>query len=123
MAGRFNRVRLQYIWHTAKRGPTEVGYAYFRARRRRRNIADDESLLSESDQLALSGAFDIDDDDVGGQRGDDRALQRSEPFEIRTVLWFLPFFHHVYFGGTSHAAAVRRPLRPRPRRPEPLSLL
>ena len=50
-----------YIWHIVSRGPTEIGYAYFRARRRRRNIADDEPLLSESDQLALSGAFDADE--------------------------------------------------------------
>ena len=27
MAGRFNKVRLQYIWSTVKKGPTEVGYA------------------------------------------------------------------------------------------------
>ena len=59
MHGRFNRVRLQHIWWVTRQGPTEVGYAYFRARRRRRNIADDEPLLSESDQLALSGAFDL----------------------------------------------------------------
>ena len=64
MAARFNRVRLQYIYRTLRQGPTEAGYAYFRARRRRRNIADDEPLLSESDQLALSGAFDIDEQSV-----------------------------------------------------------
>ena len=100
MAGRFNRVRMQYIWRTVKRGPTEVGYAYFRARRRRRNIADDESLLSESDQLALSGAFDAADDDVAANAATIDRYRRSEPFEIRTALWFLPYFHHVYFGGT-----------------------
>ena len=100
MAGRFNRVRLQHIYRTLRMGPTEAGYAYFRARRRRRNIADDEPLLSESDQLALSGAFDIDDQAVEDNA---RLIQRYRdggPMEIRTVLWFLPFFHHVYFGGT-----------------------
>ena len=69
MAGRFSRVRLQHIWRTSKLGPTEIGYAYFRARRRRRNIADDEPQLSESDQLALSGAFDVDDAALARQRG------------------------------------------------------
>lgn len=100
MAGRFNRVRLQYIYRTLRQGPTEAGYAYFRARRRRRNIPDDEPLLSESDQLALSGAFDIDEQAVEDNA---RLIQRYRdggPLEIRTVLWFLPFFHHVYFGGT-----------------------
>ena len=53
--GRFGEVRRQYVWHIVKQGPTEIGYAYFRARRRRRNIADDEPLLTESDQLGLSG--------------------------------------------------------------------
>src|SRR2546421_12611006 len=61
MAGRFSRVRLQHIWRTSRRGPTEIGYAYFRARRRRKNIADDEPELTEADQLASSGAFDLDD--------------------------------------------------------------
>jgi len=100
MAGRFNRVRLEYIYRTIRKGPTETGYAYFRARRRRRNIADDEPLLSESDQLALSGAFDIDEQAVADNQ---RVIQRywdGGPMDIRTVLWFLPFFHHVYFGGT-----------------------
>jgi glycosyltransferase involved in cell wall biosynthesis len=99
MAARYNKVRLQYIWNTIKKGPTEVGYAYFRARRRRRNIADDEPQLSESDQLALSGAFDADPATLEANAAAIRRYRASQPFEIRTVLWFLPFFHHVYFGG------------------------
>jgi glycosyltransferase involved in cell wall biosynthesis len=100
MAGRFNRTRLRYIWGVVKRGPTEVGYAYFRARRRRRNIADDEPLLSESDQLALSGAFDFDDDALLANQLLIEQYLHSSPTELRSVLWYLPFFHHVYFGGT-----------------------
>ncbi len=100
MVGRFNRVRLQHIWRTMQKGPTEVGYAYFRARRRRRNIADDEPLLTESDQLALSGAFDLEDGDLEDNAALIERYRHSDPFEIRTVLWYLPFFHHVYFGGT-----------------------
>jgi glycosyltransferase involved in cell wall biosynthesis len=114
-SGRFNEVRRRHIWRTARKGPTEIGYAYFRARRRRRNIADDESLLSESDLLALSGAFDATDAD----RAENRRLIDSylslESFEPETVTWFLPFFHHVYFGGThtllrfaEHFARVHR---------------
>ncbi|MFZ0042743.1 MAG: glycosyltransferase [Solirubrobacteraceae bacterium] len=77
-----------------------MGYAYFRARRRRQNIADDEPLLSESDRLALSGAFDIDDQAVADNAALIERYLDSGPREIRSVLWYLPFFHHVYFGGT-----------------------
>jgi O-antigen biosynthesis protein len=97
--GRFSAVRRDHILTIIRRGPTEIGYAYFRARRRRRNIRDDELELSESDQLALSGAFDLTD----AARAENADLidryRRSEPFEIRTIQWFLPFFHHVFFGG------------------------
>jgi glycosyltransferase involved in cell wall biosynthesis len=100
MAGRFNRVRLEYIWKTAQKGPTELGYAYFRARRRRKNIPDDEPLLTESDQLALSGAFDFDDASLASNAEIIDRYRRSDPIDIRTVQWFLPYFHHAYFGGT-----------------------
>jgi glycosyltransferase involved in cell wall biosynthesis len=99
-AGRFNPVRRKYIWTIVKRGPTEIGYAYFRARRRRRNISDDEVLLSESDQLALSGSFDATDAELeANQRLIDGYLT-LDSFEPRSVMWFLPYFSHVYFGGT-----------------------
>jgi O-antigen biosynthesis protein len=97
--GRFSRVRMRHIWETTKQGPTEFGYAYFRARRRRRNIADDESMLSESDLLAMSGAFDASDESLADNAELIDRYRRSDGFEIRTVVWFLPFFHHVYFGG------------------------
>jgi glycosyltransferase involved in cell wall biosynthesis len=98
--GRFNPVRRKHIWTIAKRGPTEIGYAYFRARRRRRNIADDEVLLTESDRLALSGSFDATDAELeANQRLIDGYLS-LDAFEPGSVIWFLPFFHHVYFGGT-----------------------
>jgi glycosyltransferase involved in cell wall biosynthesis len=99
-ARRFDRARLRHIWRTAKRGPTEIGYAYFRARRRRRNLADDEPLLSESDVLALSGAFDATDAALAENRRLIDSYLGLDSFEPKTVVWFLPFFHHVYFGGT-----------------------
>jgi glycosyltransferase involved in cell wall biosynthesis len=98
--GRFSATRRRYIWAIVKQGPTEIGYAYFRARRRRRNRADDEPLLSESDQLALSGSFDATDEALAANAALIDAYRRAAPFEIRSVQWFLPFFHHVYFGGT-----------------------
>lgn len=97
--GRFTAVRRDHIITIVKRGPTEIGYAYFRARRRRRNIRDDEPELSESDQLALSGAFDLTDAARAANAKLIERYRQSEPFAIRTIQWFLPFFHHVFFGG------------------------
>jgi glycosyltransferase involved in cell wall biosynthesis len=99
MAGRFSRVRLQHIWRMSKRGPTEIGYAYFRARRRRRNIADDEPELSESDRLAFSGVFDVDDQALADNQALIQGYRRLDSFAPQTVRWYLPFFHHVYYGG------------------------
>jgi glycosyltransferase involved in cell wall biosynthesis len=99
MAGRFNAVRRRHVLGIVRQGPTEIGYAYFRARRRRRNRADDESLLSESDRLALSGAFDADDEALAANAAVIDAYRRAGPVAIGTVQWFVPFFHHVYFGG------------------------
>src|SRR5437764_4292653 len=99
MVGRFSKVRLQHIWRTFKKGPTEVGYAYFRARRRRKNVADDEPLVSESDALALSGVFDADRATLAANAELVDRYRSSDSFRIGSVLWFLPYFHHVYFGG------------------------
>jgi hypothetical protein len=99
-SGRFNPVRGRYIWNIVKQGPTEIGYAYFRARRRRRNIADDELLLSESDRLALTGGYDATDSQLEENRRLVQSYLALDSFCPDTVTWLLPFFHHVYFGGT-----------------------
>jgi glycosyltransferase involved in cell wall biosynthesis len=98
--GRFSKVRRQHIWTIVKRGPTEIGYAYFRARRRRKNVADDEPELSESDQLAVSGSFDATDEDLAENVALVARYRQGGPLEIRSIQWFLPWFHHAYFGGT-----------------------
>jgi glycosyltransferase involved in cell wall biosynthesis len=98
--GRFSAVRRRYIWKIVQQGPTEIGYAYFRARRRRRNHGDDESLLSESDQLALSGFYDASDEVLAENQTLMRNYLELERFAPKRIIWFLPFFHHVYFGGT-----------------------
>ncbi|MFL5817582.1 MAG: glycosyltransferase family 4 protein [Conexibacter sp.] len=97
--GRFGRERLRYIWKIAQRGPTEFGYAYFRARRRRRNRADDEPELSESDALGITGAFDASDEALARNEQLLAAYAAAERHEIRSIQWFLPFFQHAYFGG------------------------
>jgi O-antigen biosynthesis protein len=97
--GRFGRERLRHIWKTTRQGPTEFGYAYFRARRRRRNRADDDPELTESDALGITGLFDATDDALAANARLLAAYAAAERHEIGSIQWFLPFFHHAYFGG------------------------
>ena len=99
MAGRFSRVRLQHIWRTAKKGPTEIGYAYFRARRRRRNVADDRATAERVGSARDLGRVRRRRGLIAQNAALVDAYRHRESFEIRSVLWFLPYFHHVYFGG------------------------
>jgi len=99
MSPRMERKRATYIYKIVRQGPTEIGYAYFRARRRRRNLADRDLTLSESDELALEPALDLAPDVLAEN---DRLLARQQEaaeLDIRTVQWLLPFFHHAYFAG------------------------
>ncbi len=95
----WNRERVDYVRNIARKGPTEVGYAYFRARRRRLNLADDDPTLSESDQLAISGAFDYTRAELAAHRAVIDAYRAAERCEIRSIQWFLPYLAHAYFGG------------------------
>jgi glycosyltransferase involved in cell wall biosynthesis len=97
--GRFGAERFRYIWNITKQGPTEFGYAYFRARRRRKNLGDTDPHLSESDQLGISGAFDATDAQLVANAELLAAYRAAERYEIRSIQWFLPFFSHAYFGG------------------------
>ena len=96
---RWSRKRARYVWEIARRGPTEVGYAYFRARRRRRNLADDETELSESDRLVFDGDYAVDDRDLEANAEVVAAWERAGGVRIETIQWFLPWFHLVYGGG------------------------
>jgi O-antigen biosynthesis protein len=100
LTARFPKERRRHIWNIVKGGPTEIGYAYFRARRRRRNVGGSPLDLSESDWLAASGVFDASDAELADNVALIDGYRRGGPLEIRTVQWFLPFFHHVYYGGT-----------------------
>lgn len=93
-----NSKRLRYVWNIVKAGPTEVGYSYFRARRRRRNLRDE--TLSEGDLLAISGIFDIHPGELEANAAAIDAQEAASELEIRTIQWFLPWFAHAYFGGT-----------------------
>jgi len=91
--------RARHVWGIARQGPTEAGYAFFRARRRRRNRADTELALSESDRLALAGHFDLSPAQETAHRAGLEAQARAPAVAPRTVLWFLPFFHLAAGGG------------------------
>jgi glycosyltransferase involved in cell wall biosynthesis len=95
----WNRERLRYVRNIARQGPTELGYAYFRARRRRKNQRDDETTLAESDELAISGAFDYTREEMAAHRAVIDAYASMKRCDIRTIQWFLPYFAHAYFGG------------------------
>jgi glycosyltransferase involved in cell wall biosynthesis len=94
----FDSRRRRYIWSIMKRGPTEVGYSYFRARRRRRNLADNAGL-DDGDRLAMSGYFDVDPEGLERTREIVTAYEELDQLEIRTIQWFVPYFEHPYFAG------------------------
>jgi hypothetical protein len=86
--------RSRHIRATLRRGPTEVGYAFFRARRRRRNVADEEPELR---------AADLDLDDLEANAEGLRAYAALDALEVSSVQWFLPWFH-LATGGGVHTA-------------------
>lgn len=90
----------RYAWGFARRGPTELGYAYFRGRRRRRNRADDDPVISESDAFGLSGRYDLDEGTLAAEAALLARQESDPPDEIASIQWFLPRFSHVYYGGT-----------------------
>lgn len=96
---RWDSRRARYVWDIVRRGPTEVGYAYFRARRRRRNLADEQLELSDSDRLVLSGDYDVDAQTLSASAAVVAAWQGAGATPIRSVQWFLPWFHLAYGGG------------------------
>ena len=96
---RWDARRARYVWDIARQGPTEVGYAFFRARRRRQNLADEEIELSESDRLVLEGDYDVDAAALAATRAVVERWEREGGREIRSLQWCLPWFHRVYGGG------------------------
>ena len=96
---RIDRKRRAYIRSILRQGPIEAGYAFFRALRRRRNVADEKPHLLPSDQLVLSAGFDVSAEDLDANARLVRAQIEAGPLEIRTVGWFIPGFFLVWGGG------------------------
>jgi glycosyltransferase involved in cell wall biosynthesis len=96
---RRDRKRLRYVAGILRQGPTEAAYAYLRSRRRRRNLADEDLELSESDRLALSGDFDLTPPQLEANARTLRAYEQLDELDVRSIQWFFPWFHLVYGGG------------------------
>ena len=94
------RERLEYMLEVAKQGPTELGYHYFRARRRRKNRADDEKWLSESDRLPLEQKFDFTEEHLERNSELLAAYESATGFSIGSLQWFIPWVPTPYLGGT-----------------------
>ena len=97
--GRFNRVRLEYIYATCARAPRRAG-----TRTSARGAGGATSpTTSRCSANPISWRCPGPSTSTTRQsRTTPRLIERylnGGPIEIRTVLWFLPFFHHVYFGG------------------------
>lgn len=90
--------RSRYVRHLLRQGPTEAGYAFFRARRRRRNLADDDNLLGP-DRLVMSPDFAVEAEDLEANARAVDAQLAAGPREIRTVRWLVPGFYLVWGGG------------------------
>jgi len=96
---RWGRRRADYVAGILRQGPTEAGYAFFRARRRARNIADEEGVLTKLDRLILDGELDL---DAGERAANERVLAayaQAVELELHTLQWFLPWFHNPHGGG------------------------
>ncbi len=93
------RRRLVYVAGILRRGPTEAGYAFFRARRRARNVADEDGVLSRLDRLILDGELDLREDERAANAKTLAAYAGAVELELHTLQWFLPWFHNPHGGG------------------------
>ena len=96
---RFSRERLRHVRELGAGGPVEAGYAFFRARRRARNRPDTEPELPESEALALASGWDVTPEELARSARRVEEWERGGPREIRSVQWFIPWFHNVHGGG------------------------
>lgn len=94
-----SRKRAQYVRSILRQGPTEAGYAFFRARRRRRNRADADTDLLPSDRLVTSERFQVAAAHLDANAQVVAAQRAASATGIGTVRWFVPGFYLVWGGG------------------------
>ena len=100
MTGRFSRCRARYVGGILRQGPLEAGYAFFRARRRNRNVAD-EAALDPLDRAVAAGALDATVEDLAANADTIVRWEAASAHDIRSVLWFIPWFHNPRGGGVA----------------------
>ena len=86
-----NRQRARHVWSSLRQGPSEALYAALRARRRRRNVADEGP--------SLDPVFDLEPAHLEANARTLREYARRDSFDARTIQWFVPWFHLVHGGG------------------------
>jgi glycosyltransferase involved in cell wall biosynthesis len=96
---RLTRRRLEYIRDIVRQGPTETGYAYFRARRRKRNVPDDELDLPQGERAVLGGRFDLDPAVLAANAEVLAGYAAADELDVRTLHWFIPAFDNAAVGG------------------------
>jgi len=99
--------RRRYWRSIVRAGPTEIGYAYFRARRRRRDRADDAPVLAEGEALARDPALDATPAELAANARTVAAWRAAPgPRAVRNVQWFVPWFHNPWGGGIHTALRI-----------------
>jgi glycosyltransferase involved in cell wall biosynthesis len=100
VTGGFSRRRARYVGGILRQGPVEAGYAFFRARRRNRNIAD-EAALDPLDRAVAAGELDATVEDLAANADTIIAWEAASAHDIRSVLWLVPWFHNPHGGGVA----------------------
>ena len=95
---RFGRRRARYVADIVRQGPAETGYAFFRARRRNRNVAD-EDALDPVDRAVAAGELDATVEDLAGNAETIVRWEAAGAHDIRSLLWLIPWFHNPHGGG------------------------
>jgi glycosyltransferase involved in cell wall biosynthesis len=97
---RFGRRRARYVAGILREGPREAGYAFFRARRRNRNIAD-EDALDPLDHRVAAGELDATVEDLAANAETIIGWEAAAGHEIRSLQWLIPWFHNPHGGGVA----------------------
>lgn len=97
---RVSRRRARYIAGILRQGSTETAYAFLRARRRNRNIAD-EDALDPLDRSVAAGELDATPEDLAANTEAIAAWEAAGAHEVRSVQWLIPWFHNPHGGGVA----------------------
>lgn len=97
---RFSARRARYVAGILGTGPTEAAYAFLRARRRNRNVAD-EDALDPLDREVAAGELDATVEDLEANAETIIAWGAADAHRIRSVQWLIPWFHNPRGGGVA----------------------